>query len=155
WLEVVRAGGDGSLPNLYVLAVGVSEYPGKLKLNFAASDAVMLSRALEGQRGKAFAAVDVKLVTDREATRRGSAEGLNWLAQRMTARDVAVIFFSGHGDRDERGNFFLVPVDIDMRNPEGTLVPGDLFKKALESMPGRLIFVMDACHSGSVAEQEQ
>jgi hypothetical protein len=33
------------LPSLYVLAVGVSEYPGELKLNFAHKDAQTLARA--------------------------------------------------------------------------------------------------------------
>src|SRR5208282_1986179 len=47
---------------------------------------------------------------------------------------------------------YLVPVDFNVKNAAGTGVPGETVKKALASMPGRLIAVLDACHSGSAAE---
>src|SRR5207247_2049606 len=48
--------------------------------------------------------------------------------------------------------FYLVPVDVSEDDPGGTCLSGDAFKKRLENMPGRLIAILDACHSGAVAE---
>jgi len=80
------------------------------------------------------------------------AQGLAWLQKVMTPRDVAVISFSGHGARDDDGNFFLVPVDVQVNDP-GTLFSGDKFKEALANLPGKVVCLLDACHSGTVAEE--
>jgi WD40 repeat protein len=151
WATVTRAGATEK-PNLYVLAVGVSAYPGPLKLNYAASDAVLTSNALRAKGGALFANIETKLVTDADATKSNVLAGLDWLHSKMTPKDVGVVFFSGHGGRDDdTGKFFLVPVDI---GPDlsATGVSGDDLKARLERMPGRLVAILDACHSGAVAD---
>jgi len=70
----------------------------------------------------------------------------------MTPQDVGIFFFSGHGDRDPLGNFYLVPVDVSLKDPYRTCVSGDHVKQKLADMPGRLIAVLDACHSGAASE---
>lgn len=139
-------------PNLYVLAIGVSSYPGPMKLRYAATDAQAISKTLKEKSELVFKKIEVKVMTDKEATRKGILEGLEWLGKRMTAQDVAVIFFSGHGTRDPAGDFYLVPVDADAKAGPESLFPGGQLKKALEDMPGRLIAVLDACHSGGLAD---
>jgi WD40 repeat protein len=139
-------------PRLFLLAVGVSAYPEPMQLHYAAADAQAMARAFREQSGSAFAQVEVHLLTDRQATRSGILAGLDWLAERMTARDVAVIFLSGHGTRDPGGNFYFVPVDVQPSNLESTCVSGEELKKRLEAMPGRLIAMFDACHSGAAAQ---
>ncbi|VTU02086.1 wd40 repeat-containing protein : WD40 repeat-containing protein OS=Singulisphaera acidiphila (strain ATCC BAA-1392 / DSM 18658 / VKM B-2454 / MOB10) GN=Sinac_0055 PE=4 SV=1: WD40: WD40: WD40: WD40: Peptidase_C14 [Gemmataceae bacterium] len=143
--------GKPQLPNLYVLAVGVSDYPGDMKLNYAASDAALLTGALRDKSRPVFGTIEVKVVTDRDATRSGILEGLDWLKGKMTAKDVGVFSFSGHGARDPRtGTFYLVPVDV-TDDFARTCVSGDEFKSRLENMPGRLVAVLDACHSGAAS----
>lgn len=46
------------------------------------------------------------------------------------------------------GKFFLVPVDVD-DDVTKSCVAGDEFKSRLENMPGRLVAILDACHSGA------
>jgi WD40 repeat protein/tetratricopeptide (TPR) repeat protein len=139
------------LPALYVLAIGINDYPDPLRLSFAAPDADAISKALKQGGGKAFRTVDVKLLKDRQASKQGIEQALGWLASKMTAQDVGVFFFSGHGDRDDAGNFYLVPADVSLKDPRGSCLPGTFLKKALGEMPGRLIAVLDACHSGAAA----
>src|SRR5262249_4997609 len=135
-VEVTRTGAkDDELPNLYVLAVGVSAYPGPLALNYAHRDAIVLEQTLRERAGGVFRKVETRLLTEDKATRRGVAEGLVWLKEVMTARDVAVVFFAGHGARDPAGKFYFIPVDVKLKDLEGTAVPGDLLKQALGSMP--------------------
>ena len=48
--------------------------------------------------------------TDEEATRQGLLDGLGWLKKQMKPQDLAVIFYAGHGARDAKGRFFLLPL---------------------------------------------
>ena len=42
----------------------------------------------------------------------------------MTAKDVGLFVFSGHGTRNPSGHFYLVPVDISEADPAGTCFSG-------------------------------
>jgi hypothetical protein len=147
--------GEVPKPNLYVLAMGVSAYPGDMKLRYAASDATLLANAFKSQCKGVFANIEVNILTDKKASKKGIQEGLDWLASKMTAKDVGIVSFSGHGTRDPEGKFYLVPVDINPRDPFHTCFAGDEFKSRLDNMPGRLVAILDACHSGEVAEHAQ
>jgi uncharacterized caspase-like protein len=78
-------------------------------------------------------------------------KGLDWLQEKMTWEDVGVFFFSGHGGKDDDETFYLIPHDLD-RNIAASCVPGDLVKNRMASMPGKLVVMLDACHSGTIAE---
>ena len=41
-------------------------------------------------------------------------------------------------------------MDFDGKRPEQTGFSGDEFRERLEKMPGRIVAILDACHSGSV-----
>ena len=137
------------LPALYVLAVGITEYPGDLKLHYAAKDAQAIERVFREKTGPLFRAVDVKLLTDAKATRTEFLNGLTWLRKQMTQRDVGVVFFSGHGQRDSEGSLYLLPVDADPENLLTTAVADDQLKKAMAGMPGKVLALLDACHAGA------
>jgi WD40 repeat protein len=142
--------GVAARPALYLLAVGISAYKDKLKLDYAAKDAQTLVKACQKHSKRVFRNVTVKLLTDREATRKAILQGLTWLRKQMTQHDVAVVFFAGHGGKDADGSFFLFPVDVDPDDLLATGVPGDQLKKSLAGMPGRFVVMLDACHAGAV-----
>jgi uncharacterized caspase-like protein len=95
--------------------------------------------------------VKAKLLTDKQATKSQIMQSLEQLAGLMTPQDVGIVFFSGHGGRDDAGNLYLIPVDVNPRNFEGSCISGDALKAKLAEMPGRLIAILDACHSGAAA----
>jgi WD40 repeat protein len=138
------------LPSLYVLAIGVSEYPGDLRLNYSAKDAQAIERAFREKGGSLFRKIETKLLVDSKATRVEMSRGLNWLRQQMTQKDIAIVFFSGHGQQDNEGSLFLLPVDVDTTDLTTTALPEAQLKKALVGMPGRVIALLDACHAGAV-----
>lgn len=152
-VEVEQTFGDDKLPNLYIFAAGINDYPAPMKLNFASTDAQAIAKTLKEKTDGVFAKVEVKLLLDKEATKANIMQGLAWLESNMTARDIGVFFFSGHGTKDDDDNFYLVPVDVG-RDPK-TCVSGDAVKQKLANIPGRLIAMFDACHSGSAAESFQ
>ena len=139
------------LPNLYVLAIGVSEYPQEaLKLKYAAKDATVLAKTLQATSHSLYRNVEVKVLTDKDATRRNVLQGLTWLRKQMTQRDVAIVSFAGHGSQDADGKLYLLPVDVDKDDLVSTAVPGEQVKSILGGVPGRVIVLLDACHSGAV-----
>lgn len=137
---------------LYVLAIGVAEYQAEdLRLKYAAADARRLAETLQQHSQEVFHSVEVKLLVDADATQRGILTGLAWLRERMTQRDVGVLFYSGHGARDESGAFYFLPVDHDEAAPLfASGVPEAQIKQAVQSTPGRLLVLLDACHAGTV-----
>ena len=140
------------LPSLYVLAIGVANYDDtSLRLNYAGEDARKLARTLQERSLGLFDSVDTRMVIDNDATRRGILAGLAWLKREMTQHDVGVVFFSGHGAKDEVGDFYLLPTDVDVSEPLAISgVPDAQVKSLLQSTPGRLVVMLDACHSGSL-----
>lgn len=145
--------GEIPKPNLYMLAIGVSAYEGENKLRYAASDAKLLAKTFQEKSKGVFGEIEIRVLTDAEATKKGMQEGLDWLKSKMTPKDVGIVSFSGHGVRDPFGRFYLVPVDIKDDDPAGTCFSGDEFKSRLENMPGRLVAILDACHSGTAVEK--
>ncbi len=149
-LEVVAAD-TGELPTLYIVACGIDAYPGQNRLHYAASDARLLTSTFKAQSAGVFKSVEVHMVLDREATRARVVQELEWLASTMTPRDVGIFSFSGHGARDDNGNFYLVSIDQPGPDLAKCWIPGELIREHLANIPGRLIALLDACHSGTVA----
>lgn len=153
-VEVTYVGGVASppveLPRLYVLAVGIAEYPAGLKLDFAARDAADVAEAFRRYSKPLFRSVETRPLLDRDADRRAILSGLNWLRREVTQRDYAVVFFSGHGQRDEVGALYLLPADVDPDNLLATAVPAEQVRQALAGLPGKVVFLLDACHAGAL-----
>jgi WD40 repeat protein len=149
-IEVTYNENRSERPALYVLAIGISKYPGDLELKYAAKDARDLEALWKAQKGKLYRNIEIKVLTDKDATREGILGGFDWLKKQMTQRDVAVISFSGHGARDNDGTFYLAPVDVKPSSLAATGVPGDQLKKTLAGIPGRILLLLDACHAGAV-----
>ncbi len=152
-VEVVTANNDNPVAtaaSLYVLAVGINDYPDKrLKLDCAAPDAQALRQAFVTNSSKLFREVDVKLLLDRQATRANILNGLHWLAGKAKPGDVVVVFYAGHGDCKIEDQFYLVPVDANFRNLSGTGISGETLKRALADLPSTTMLVLDACYAGS------
>jgi WD40 repeat protein len=141
---------ESELPSLYILAVGISAYPSDLRLNYAAKDAEAIERTFKRSSIPLYRKVEIKLLTDAQATRTEVSRGLSWLKQQMTQRDVGILFFSGHGQQDAERSLYLLPVDADTDDLMTTALPEALIKKALAGLPGRVIALLDACHAGAV-----
>ena len=95
-------------PRLYVLAVGVSIYQdADLRLDLAAKDALDFGAAWNDQRGRLYSGVEVRTLTDAQATKGNILDGLEWLQRQVTAKDIAVLFFAGHGINDSDGCVLL------------------------------------------------
>jgi uncharacterized caspase-like protein len=59
---------------------------------------------------------------------------------------VAVVFYAGHGIAQDQ--FYLVPVDVNLRNLAGTGISADELKERLQ-FPCDTLLLLDACFAGS------
>jgi WD40 repeat protein len=142
---------DALKPTLYALVVGVANYqnPG-LKLEYSAKDAQDLAAALKKQSGGLYRDVNVKLLTDGDATSSGVKDGLLWLQKEMTSHDLAIVFLAGHGMTDAKNEFWFLPYEADPARLLTTGVSRTDIVGVLHDLPGKKIIFLDACHSGAV-----
>ena len=138
-------------PTLYLLAVGVSDYEDDdLDLSYAAKDARDVAAYFESQAGGLYRDVEVRLLTDSNATQDAIEDGLFWLEEQVTANDVAKIFIAGHGINDNTGRLHFAPYDVDVDRLRRTGLPGADIVETISYLQGRVVYFMDACHSGNL-----
>jgi WD40 repeat protein len=138
-------------PKLYLLGIGISDYrDDDLNLLYASKDAANIMDYFESQQGKLYREVEVRLLTDRRATRDAVEDALFWLEEQVTANDVAKIFFAGHGINDNTGELHLAPYDVDVERLRRTGIPASDIVDTISYLQGRVVFFMDACHSGNL-----
>ena len=99
------------------------------------------------------------MLVDEQATLDELREALEWLQRSPTVDDTSVVLLAGHGtiDRQRRsgaaagapraGRFQFLPYESDGDN---ALLTGAEIEKALTQVPGRMLFMLDACHAGAV-----
>ena len=155
-IDVVGAGEAGgsalakATATLHVLAVGINDYRDKrLKLDCAAPDARALHQSFLSHSRPLFRSVEARLLLDGQATRANILAELRRLSTAVKPGDVAVVFYAGHGDCKREGEFFLIPVDANVRDLKATGVSGESLKQALGNLPCTTVLLLDACYSGS------
>lgn len=168
---------------LHLLSVGVSNFAvadteaagGFKRLKYAHRDAIAVHNALaqshrsvrhdpsRALRNKAFESVEAHLLVDAQATKAAVMDALrtlcNSIQQRSSAagssgaRDVLMVFLSGHGARysGEQDLYFfnydLVPADL----AETGLSLIDL-GQLMTSVAAEVVLVIDACYSASAGD---
>jgi len=138
-------------PKLYLLAVGVSVYEdADLRLDLAAKDALDFGAAWNTQQGRLYEGVEVRILTDTQATKGNILDGLEWLQRQTTSKDVAVLFFAGHGINDAMGDFYFLPVEADLEKLKRTGISQFDITATVSAIAGKVLVFMDACHSGNL-----
>lgn len=142
---------------VYVLAIGVSEYRDKAyNLRFAAKDADDLIAAYKGAQARSagWGAVHALKLSDRNATRGEILKAKDWLKQ-AKVNDLVVVFAAGHGMTDDKSNYYFGTHDIDARNPAAAGLPYDEFEFLLDGVPAmQKVLLLDTCFSGEIDRDE-
>ncbi|MCC6807077.1 MAG: caspase family protein [Deltaproteobacteria bacterium] len=136
-------------PSLHVVAVGVSSYQDpSLALNYAATDASALARALQAHRRR-FAKV---LVTEvRDGTKARIEASLAALSK-AKPNDMVIVFMAGHGFIGSDDQYYFASSDVSVAAPEKTGVPFSRIEQALSASAARQrLLLLDTCHSGELS----
>jgi hypothetical protein len=136
-----------SKPEVFILSVGISKYQNpKYNLLYAHKDAIDLAEAFKKQTSL-FDIREVTVLTDEKASRSSIRKELANLKTQITANDLFIFVFSGHGLNES-----LVTYDFSINDRTAT----SLQKSDLVDLIGQFncnyIVLIDACHSGSFAK---
>ena len=147
-------------PHGRALVIAVANYNEINRLPAAVlNDARNISSALSSPDQCGYELPQVTTLLDNAATLQAIRDALAALASSSRSEDTVVIYFSGHGARlRERGEerSLLLPVDCERKDPSGTSLSEEEFSKALAAIPaGRLLVVLDACHSGGAGSLKE
>jgi hypothetical protein len=150
WAGAAATRGDDLLkPKLYGFLVGISAYKDSvINLKYAAKDARDFADALRTQQGGLYREVELKILTDAEATTGEIKRGLTWLERSVTSRDVGLVFFAGHGVTDTKNRYYFLTSDSDYKAPEDTALEGVILKERTRSIAGKVLVFLDTCHAG-------
>jgi len=136
-------------PKLYLLAIGVSDYKDdNLDLNFATKDANDFANTMKKHGKKLYREVVVKKLPNADSD--SVLDGLDWLRDEVTSKDIAMLFMAGHGVNDADGDYYFLSSDANTNRLRRSAVSYFDIKKTLTSLPGKTIAFMDTCHSGNV-----
>lgn len=136
---------------LFVLAIGISDYQlDDLELEYCHQDAAAFAELWKRIGEKAFSNVEVKLLTDRDATVRSIKEdGLNWLLDReLDSDDTVILFFAGHGFYDKYDEWFFGGHDLDPTRLTTTGISDAELTSFFRKLPSSTIMFTDSCYSG-------
>lgn len=146
----LRRGEPERRPALFVLSVGVGKYQSAdiPSLRYAAKDAGDLASTLQRQRDLLYREITIRVLSDAQATLEQVRQGLGWLIQSTGPDDLAVLFLAGHGTNDPDGQYYFLPSDA--QADRQTLLSGQALQEALRAIAGRVVLLLDTCHSGNV-----
>ena len=141
-------------PNLYVVAVGVSDYQdARFRLTYADKDAGDLADLFEGKR-EHFGEVKVLRILNRDATRENILKARDFLKD-SHVDDLVVLFFAGHGLLDSKLDYYFATADIDFTDPAKRGLPYEAVEDLLDDIPARKkLLLMDTCHSGELDKDD-
>lgn len=160
-----RSGGIAPGKRLHFLTIGVGAFQNpethaRLALDYAGKDAENLARLFLGQTDWPYQKGFIGHLVDKEASATNIRLELGRLQAKMVqapqGEDLAVVAFSGHGmvrPIGASGEFFLLPHEADTRAEMlmGTAISGGELQKRIAAISeyGRVLVLIDACHSGA------
>jgi uncharacterized caspase-like protein len=130
------------------LIIGNSEYEDERlsKLVTPTTDASALAEVLRDPEIGGFDRVE-SLINQPATTIRRAVAGF-FVGQERD--DLLLLYFSGHGIRDDRGQLFLAVKDTEHNLLRGTAIPATFITEEMDSSRSRRqILILDCCHSGA------
>ena len=144
--------------NSFAVIIGINEYTKSQPLQYAVNDAIAIKELLIEKFG--FKDENVRLLIDAEATYSSIRNELYSVAKLAKTNDRILIYFSGHGQtvtavESDMQIGYLIPVNGDINEPTLTGIPMDDIFRICQSESKHMLFLMDACYSGLMADNSK
>ncbi|MGO9487342.1 MAG: PDZ domain-containing protein [Rhodomicrobium sp.] len=168
----VESEGTGDLDKrgtLYILAVGVTKYPGiatlckpkpSCDLAYTGEDAIAFADSMEQRLGALFGGRVVRRVLVNEGKSDGAPTAANiinalGILARAQPNDTVAVFLAGHGINDGPNYRF---VSTDAAFADGMILPASVvpwyaIEEAVDSAKGRRLLFIDTCHAAGAYNQ--
>ena len=135
----------------HALLVGISRFddPKLAKLNSPQSDVEAFATVLKDPSRGGFDNVEVSIDSDLLAIR----DQLSTLMDGRSADDMVLLYYSGHGIVAKGGRLYLATGQSSFDRPQARSIATSEIRDLMEqSRAGRLVVILDCCHSGVFAE---
>lgn len=138
-----------------LIGVGTYQHEPRLDVPITAADAEAVAAVLRDPAFCGYPADQVKVLRDDGASRDGILAALDALAARAGEGDTVLLFFCGHGDLGDDGDYYLTTHDT--RLSGGKIISGsgvrqgELIERLRAVKARRLLLLVNACHSGEIA----
>jgi WD40 repeat protein len=141
-------------PDLYIVAIGVSNYANPAyKLSYADKDADDMVKLWNGQAEK-WNEVHVRLLANADVTRKNIMQLKEFLAASQPDDEV-IVSLSGHGLLDDKENYFFGTYDINFDTPEKAGLSYSDLESLLNGIGARRkLLLMDTCHAGEIDKDD-
>lgn len=131
----------------WALLIGVDDYEYWPRLATAVKDTNALQETLMARYG--FAQERIKKLTNKEATREGILEGMEWLINEAGEHDNVLIYYAGHGELDKVTGYW-VPVEA-RKDKKGAYISNSTVRDYMGTIKAKHVYlVADSCFSGSL-----
>ena len=155
--ELFKGRGD-FYDNSFAVIIGINEYTKSKPLRYAVNDAIAIKELLVDKFG--FKEKNIRLLINNEATLVSIKQTLYEVAGLAKENDRVLIYFSGHGQTVsavESGMQigYLIPVNGDLNDPIINSISMDEILFLCQSKSKHMLFLMDACYSGLMAEDSK
>ena len=135
----------------YALLIGTDHYddPGFRPLQRAAADVEALARVLEDPRIGGFQEVRTLIDASMAEIREAIAE----LFFGKTKKDLLLLYFACHADKDDHNRLYLVGRDTQKRLLRGTSIPATFITEEMNNcISRRQVLILDCCYGGAFTE---
>jgi hypothetical protein len=133
-------------PKNYAVVVGINQYSDRRNLRTSVNDAEEMARILRELYG-----YEVIMLTDKtmenKPTKHNILEGALAEIKAKQNRGDVLVYFSGHGEVDDSGNFYLIPQDADA--DPSSYISEDELNQYIKDIKG-LSIIVDTCYSGKL-----
>src|SRR5258705_13611865 len=132
----------------YALIIGNTEYidPGLAQLTAPGKDAEDFARVLKDKEIGAFDDVNI-LLNQPEPIVRGA---IDEFFDQKKPDDLLVLYFSGHGVRDDLGALYLAVKNTIRSRLRSTAIKSDYIREVMDqSRSKRQVVILDCCNSGA------
>lgn len=146
-IDLPRLTGTAKTNMLHVVAIGIDAYDKMNPLSGARRDAETLVASVQGN-APYYRDVKATLRLDREATPARVAADLEAVVAAAGPDDTILVFFAGHGGLGPDGRYHLAVSATDPERLGQTAIDWPATARLLGTAKGRVIVVLDACHSG-------
>lgn len=154
-LNVYYMPSDPIVPDLYLVALGVSQYEQEgFNLRYAAKDAQDFIHLMSTMLKSRFRNIHTFCLTDADVTPEIINRVQTFMKQ-STREDVVMFYYAGHGLLDRQSNYYLSTYKTDFLEPNQNSIPFDQTEEWFDGIASlnRCCFI-DACHSGELDKDD-
>lgn len=154
-LQTLEVGHRSRSGTLHLLSVGTDKYNGNgvNQLNYATSDARKFLKSVSAAAYRYYRQVDTQpVIADSPNMPSQVLEAVRSIVAASSDEDTFMLFFAGHGIKDDAGHYYLAGVETNLAKPETNSLSWSDLSRALTGTKARVVIFIDACHSGVIDE---